>query len=84
MRYVTTNIRILEEDYLRLKGEAARKRTSFSAIIREKVSERKSLKKKLPEQIMKEVRKHAAENAKDLKGIDGVKIIRDMRDNAKW
>lgn len=40
--YVTTNIRLAEEDYLRLKEEAAKKRKSLSAIIREKVS------KKLP------------------------------------
>lgn len=40
--YVTTNIRLLEEDYLRLKEEAARKRKSLSAVIREKIS------KKLP------------------------------------
>lgn len=39
--FVTTNIRIPEEDYLRLKEEAARKRKSFSAIIREKVGKKK-------------------------------------------
>lgn len=39
--FVTTNIRIPEEDYLRLKEEAAKRRTSFSAIIREKVGEKK-------------------------------------------
>lgn len=35
--YVTTNIRLPEEDYLRLKEEAAKKRKSLSAVIREKV-----------------------------------------------
>lgn len=35
--YVTTNIRISEDDYLRLKEEAAKKRTSLSAIVREKI-----------------------------------------------
>lgn len=48
--YVTTNIRLPEEDYLRLKEEAAKKRTSLSAVIREKVSEKISVeeyKKKL-------------------------------------
>jgi hypothetical protein len=39
--YVTTNIRLPEEDYLRLKEEAAKKRKSLSAIIREKVSKNK-------------------------------------------
>jgi len=39
--YVVTNIRLLEEDYLRLKEEAAKKRTSLAAIIRDKVSDKK-------------------------------------------
>lgn len=43
--YVTTNIRFYEEDYLRLKEEAAKKRSSLSAIVREKIN--KKNKKKL-------------------------------------
>ncbi len=39
--YVVTNIRLPEEDYLRLKEEAAKKRTSFSAVIRDKVGKKK-------------------------------------------
>lgn len=39
--YVTTNIRLVEEDYLRLKEEAFKKRKSLSAIIREKVGSKK-------------------------------------------
>lgn len=39
--YVTTNIRLTEEDYLRLKAEAASKRKSLSAVIREKVGSKK-------------------------------------------
>ena len=39
--YVVTNIRLPEEDYLRLKEEAAKKRTSLSAVIRERVSKKK-------------------------------------------
>jgi len=39
--FVTTNIRLFEEDYLRLKEEAAKKRTSLSAVIREKVGSKK-------------------------------------------
>ena len=42
--YIVTNSRISEEDYLRLKEEAAKKRVSFSAVIREKVSEKKPTK----------------------------------------
>lgn len=39
--YVVTNIRLPEEDYLRLKEEALKKRKSFSAVIREKVTKKK-------------------------------------------
>lgn len=39
MNYVTTNIRIPEADYLKLKEEAARKRKSLAAVIREKITE---------------------------------------------
>lgn len=35
--YVVTNIRLPEEDYLRLKEEAAKKRKSLSAVIRQKI-----------------------------------------------
>ena len=41
--YVVTNIRLPEEDYLRLKEEAARKRTSLAAVIREKVGAKKKI-----------------------------------------
>lgn len=83
--YVVTNIRLLEEDYLKLKQEAAKRRKSLSAVIREKVGSKKSSRSKADvEKFMQDVRKLAGENAKYLKGVDGVKIIREMRDNAKW
>ena len=81
--YVTTNIRIPEEDYLRLKEEAAKKRASLSAIIREKVSLKKP-QQKSPEQIIRKIRKHAISNAKYLKGVDIVKTLREMRYEGKW
>ena len=43
MNYVTTNIRISEDDYLRLKEEAAKKRTSLSAVIRERIGSKKKI-----------------------------------------
>lgn len=46
MNYITTNIRLLEEDYLRLKAEAARKRVSLASVIREKVGKNKKASKK--------------------------------------
>lgn len=48
--YVVTNIRLPEEDYLKLKQEAAKKRISLAAVIREKVS-----KKGLPEEYAKKL-----------------------------
>lgn len=39
--YVVTNIRLLEEDYLRLKEEAAKKRISLAAIIRGKITKKR-------------------------------------------
>lgn len=82
MNYITTNIRLPEEDYLRLREEAFNRKSSLAALIREKVTPRKKVKS--PEKLMQEVMKLARENAKYLKGVDGVKIIREMRDNAKW
>lgn len=85
MNYVTTNIRISEEDYLMLKAEAAQKRKSLSAIVREKVTRRnKKYSDKEADRLMKSLRVLAKKNAKYFRGLDGVKLIREMRDNAKW
>lgn len=42
--YVVTNIRLPEEDYLRLKEEALKKRKSLAAVIREKINGKKPTK----------------------------------------
>lgn len=83
MSYITTNIRIDEEDYLRLKVEAAKKRKSLAAVIREKIISKKA-EKKSPEELMKRIRRHAAENAKYTKGFDSVKALREIRYEGKW
>lgn len=44
MNYITTNIRLPEEDYFRLKEEAAKRRKSLSAVIRERVGSKKTSK----------------------------------------
>lgn len=83
--YVTTNIRIPEEDYLRLKEEAAKRRKSLAAVVREKIGTRERGRSKAEvAKFMANLDKLAKENAKYLKGTDGTKIIREMRDNAKW
>lgn len=83
--YVTTNIRIPEKDYLRLKEEAAKRRKSLAAVVREKIGTKEETRSKAEvSKFMAHLAKLRKENAKYLKGTDGVKIIRDMRDNAKW
>ncbi|KKR11198.1 MAG: hypothetical protein A3D24_04160 [Candidatus Blackburnbacteria bacterium RIFCSPHIGHO2_02_FULL_39_13] len=79
MDYVTTNIRISEEDYLRLKEEAAKKRKSLSAIIREKLARKggKSLASK--KKLIAQTKKLAQQNAKYLKDFDVVGTLREMR-----
>lgn len=83
MNYVTTNIRIPEEDYFRLKMEAARKRKSLARVIREKI-QKKKVKKLSPEILMARIRRHAAENAKYLKGFDSLKALREIRNEPSW
>lgn len=78
--YVTTNIRIPEEDYLRLKAEAAKTRKSLSAVVREKIKAKQKVRSKAEiEKIMREVDKIAQENAKYTKGFDSVKALREIR-----
>lgn len=81
--YVTTNIRIPEEDYLRLKEEAAKRRKSLAAVIRDRIGEKKPHVKS-SEDLLKKIRKHAAQNARYLEGVDIVKVLREMRYSGKW
>lgn len=81
--YVTTNIRIPEEDYLRLKEEAAKRRKSLAAVIRDRIGGEKPLVKS-SEDLLKKIRKHAAQNARYLEGVDIVKVLREMRYSGKW
>ncbi|MBI2442862.1 MAG: hypothetical protein HYV40_03055 [Candidatus Levybacteria bacterium] len=83
MNFVTTNIRLPEDTYLELKAEAAKKRKTLSAIIREKLHVGKP-KEKSPEEILQQIRKHAAENTKYLKGFDSLKALREIRDEPAW
>lgn len=83
--YITTNIRLPEEDYFRLKEEALKKRKSFAALVREKVGAKNKKRSKAEvEKIMAETRKLAKRNAHAFGDKTGVEIIREMRDNAKW
>lgn len=81
MNFVTTNIRLSEEDYLRLKAEAARSRVSFAQIIRQKVTDKPRFddRQKKAAAIIRKLNILAKQNAKYMKNIDGVSVIRQMR-----
>ncbi len=80
MNYVTTNIRIPEEDYLKLKAEAAKNRKSLSAVIREKIGSAEQMHSEAEaKSLLAELDKVAIENAKYTKGFDSVKALREIR-----
>jgi len=83
MNYITTNIRIPEEDYYRLKEEAARQRKSLAGVIREKITPKKK-REKSPEHLMRKIRVIAKQNAKYLKGWDSLKALREIRNEPSW
>ncbi|MDP3955433.1 MAG: hypothetical protein Q8Q15_03670 [bacterium] len=83
--YITTNIRLPEEDYLRLKEEAFKKRKSLSAIVRGKlVAKKKHRSEAEVKNFMKSLDKVASEIAKHTKGFNSVKALREMRYKGKW
>lgn len=85
MTYIRTVISFEEENYYSLKQEAAKKRQSLSSLVREKVGEKKKVQiVSTAEKILSETKKLAKRNIKHLKGLDGVTILREMRDNTKW
>lgn len=84
MNYVTTNIRLPEENYLKLKEEAARKRKSLAAVVREKLGVKKVRSASEVEEFMKELNETARILGKKLKNFDSVKAIREMREDSKW
>ena len=80
--YITTNIRLNQDDYFRLKEEAVKKRKSFAAVIREKIATKKT--EKSPVDMIKLVRKHATQSSKYLEGVDIVETLHNARYNSKW
>lgn len=79
MNYITTNIRFPEDVYMQLKAEAAQKRKSLSAVVREKVSTKPQAKDKA-QQLIRRLDATAAILGKALKGFDSVAAIRAMRE----
>ena len=65
---------------MRLKAEAAKKRKSFSAVVREKVRPKEKKRSKAEvEKIMAETEKLAKEISRYIKGFDSVKALREIR-----
>lgn len=81
--YITTNIRLPEEDYLRLKKEAFRTSKSLSAVIRQRISTNKSANKPAG-QIIIQIRNHANQYASSMNKVDIVKTLKEMRNQGKW
>lgn len=85
MNYVTTNIRLPEESYLKLKEEAFKKRVSLAAIIRGKISVKEDKWSNTEIEKFFSERDHLAKKlSKKLKGFDVVKALREMREEGKW
>lgn len=85
MDYVTTNIRLFKEDYQRLKSEAALKRKSLSAVIREKLTTEKHVMTQTKvSKVLKDLDQLAQKNAKSLKGFNSIEVLREIRYGGKW
>ncbi len=85
MNYVTTNIRLPEEDYMRLKQEAAQARKSFAAIVREKIIRDEPKEPTTDMKIFLRDRNEVAKKLrKKLQAVDIVKVLREMRYKGKW
>lgn len=84
MNYITTNIRLAEEDYIRLKAEAAQKRKSFAEVVRQKITKKKSaLTDRQVTTLLLELESVAEENAKSLKSFNSVEALREIRAKGK-
>lgn len=79
MNFVTTNIRLPEEEYIKLKAEAAEKRKSLAAIIRDKIIPSQSLSEADVDKMMNDLDRLARRNAKKLKGWNSLKALREIR-----
>ena len=75
--FVTTNIRLPDTDYHRLKKEAVMAGKSLAAVIRNKLHVQ--VQKQSPQALINQIRKHAKENTKALANTDAVTIIRAIR-----
>ena len=84
MNYVTTNVRLPEHDYLKLKEEAARERKSLAQVIRDRISpEGRPNSEKEITAFMSQINENAFRLGKKLKNFDAVKTLREIRYEGK-
>lgn len=80
MDFITTNIRLPRDDYLRLKKEAAEKQKSFSFIVRERLADTQAKQsEKEIEKILALTKQIATEGNHFPKATDSVQVVREMR-----
>lgn len=80
MNYVTTNIRFPEDLYMQLRQEAAKKRMSLAAVIRQKVGGKTSHRQKSNvTRLSAKLDATALELGAKLKGFHATRAIRAMR-----
>lgn len=65
MNWITTNIRFPEDLYMTLKAEAARRRLSVAAVIRQRLTDKKKRSPADVARIMRSVKKLADQNARE-------------------
>lgn len=79
-QYITTNMRFPQDLYLSLKTEALHKRMSFTALVHQKLTKkRSSVSNSRISRIMADMKKVAKENAKYMKGVNLTQSVIDMR-----
>lgn len=77
MNYITTNIRIPEKDYERLKREALAQKKSFAQIIRQKIGVEESIEER--EAAVKQIEITRQKLGKYFEGFDIVEFLRKDR-----
>ena len=79
MNFVTTNIRLPEDVYMDLKIEAAERRKSIAAIIRERIMKKNRAGNADTGKVMEKLEKLASENSKYMKDKNAAKYIKSER-----
>lgn len=79
MDWVTTNIRLPQDQYLELKLQAARERKSLAALIRQKLAKGKVAKNKKATTLIRDFTQLAKQVAKENKGLNLTNALLEMR-----